>query len=43
VEHFYDFWFNWRSWREFSYLDEEDKSKGGDRWERREIEKQNKV
>uniref|UniRef100_A0A1I7UNR4 J domain-containing protein n=1 Tax=Caenorhabditis tropicalis TaxID=1561998 RepID=A0A1I7UNR4_9PELO len=27
VEHFYDFWFNFQSWREFSYLDEEDKEK----------------
>lgn len=43
VERFYDFWFNWCSWREFSYLDAEDKSRGEDRWERREIEKQNKV
>ena len=32
-----------RSWRDFSYLDSEDKTKGEDRWERREIEKQNKV
>lgn len=43
VERFYDFWFNWSSWREFSYLDEEDKSRGEDRWERREIEKTNKA
>lgn len=43
VEAFYDFWYNWKSWREFSYLDEEDKTKGEDRWERREIEKLNKV
>lgn len=43
VEQFYSFWFEWNSWREFSYLDEEDKEKGEDRWERREIEKQNKV
>jgi len=42
VEHFYDFWFSFPSWREFSYLDAEDKSKGEDRYERREIEKQNK-
>ena len=26
-----------------SYLDEEDKEKGEDRWERREMEKANKV
>jgi DnaJ family protein C protein 2 len=43
VEHFYDFWFSFPSWREFSYLDAEDKSKGEDRYERREIEKQNKI
>lgn len=43
VEHFYDFWFDWKSWREFSYMDAEDKTRGEDRWERREIEKQNKV
>lgn len=43
MEHFYEFWFDWKSWREFSYLDAEDKTRGEDRWERREIEKQNKV
>ncbi|XP_065556735.1 dnaJ homolog subfamily C member 2-like [Artemia franciscana] len=43
VEHFYDFWYNFDSWREYSYLDEEDKSKGESREERRWIEKQNKV
>ncbi|XP_052861724.1 dnaJ homolog subfamily C member 2 isoform X1 [Anopheles cruzii] len=43
VEDFYDFWYNFQSWREFSYLDEEDKEKGQDREERRWIEKQNKV
>lgn len=43
VNNFYDFWFNWSSWREFSYLDSEDKLKGEDKWERREIEKTNKV
>ncbi|XP_052898386.1 dnaJ homolog subfamily C member 2 isoform X1 [Anopheles moucheti] len=43
VEHFYDFWYNFQSWREFSYLDEEDKEKGQDREERRWIEKQNKA
>jgi DnaJ family protein C protein 2 len=43
VEHFYEFWYDWKSWREFSYLDAEDKSRGEDRYERREIEKQNKV
>lgn len=43
VEHFYNFWYNFESWREYSYLDEEDKEKGQDRDERRWIEKQNKV
>ena len=28
VESFYDFWYNFESWREFSYLDEEEKDKG---------------
>ncbi|XP_058830327.1 dnaJ homolog subfamily C member 2 [Topomyia yanbarensis] len=43
VEKFYDYWYNFSSWREFSYLDEEDKDKGQDREERRWIEKQNKA
>lgn len=43
VEKFYDFWYNFQSWREYSYLDEEDKEKGQDREERRWIEKQNKI
>lgn len=43
VDAFYDFWYNFDSWREFSYLDEEDKEKGEDRDERRWIEKQNKA
>ncbi|XP_049845618.1 dnaJ homolog subfamily C member 2-like [Schistocerca gregaria] len=42
VEKFYDFWYNFESWREFSYLDEEDKEKGQIREERKWIEKQNK-
>lgn len=42
VEKFYDFWYNFESWREFSYLDEEDKEKGQVREERKWIEKQNK-
>lgn len=42
VEKFYDFWYNFQSWREYSYQDEEDKDKGQDREERRWIEKQNK-
>ncbi|KAK6046408.1 DnaJ domain protein [Cooperia oncophora] len=43
VEAFYNFWFDFSSWREFSYLDEEDKEKGEDRYERRELEKINKA
>lgn len=43
VEQFYNFWEHYSSWREFSYLDVEDKSKGENRYERREIEKINKV
>ncbi|EDV97673.1 dnaJ homolog subfamily C member 2 [Drosophila grimshawi] len=43
VERFYNFWYDFKSWREFSYLDEEDKEKGQDRDERRWIEKENKV
>lgn len=42
VEHFYNFWYSFESWREYSYLDEEDKDKGQDREERRWIEKQNR-
>lgn len=43
VDEFYQFWFEFESWREYSYLDEEDKEKGQSREERRWIEKQNKV
>lgn len=43
VDSFYSFWFEFNSWREYSYLDEEDKEKAGDRWERREIDKINKA
>lgn len=43
VEEFYSFWYDFKSWREFSYLDEEDKEKGQDRDERRWIEKENKA
>lgn len=42
VENFYNFWYSFESWREYSYLDEEDKDKGQDRDERRWIEKQNR-
>ncbi|ODM90758.1 DnaJ subfamily C member 2 [Orchesella cincta] len=43
VDDFYQFWFDFDSWREYSYLDEEDKEKGQSREERRWIEKQNKA
>merc|ERR1719402_1257594 len=43
VDQFYSFWFEFNSWREYSYLDEEDKEKAGDKWERREIDKINKA
>jgi len=42
VNHFYSFWYEFNSWREFSYLDEEEKDKGENRDERRWIDKQNK-
>lgn len=43
VENFYTFWYNFKSWREYSYLDEEDKERGQDRDERRFICKENKL
>nr|KAG5708813.1 hypothetical protein BaRGS_031967 [Batillaria attramentaria] len=43
VNSFYKFWYEFDSWREFSYLDEEEKEKGENREERRWIEKQNKA
>jgi len=43
VDNFYSFWYSFDTWREFSYLDEEDKEKAGDKWERREIDKINKA
>jgi len=42
VNRFYSFWFDFDSWREFSYEDEEEKEKGENREERRWIELQNK-
>ena len=30
VEKFYSFWYDFESWREYSYLDEEDKESGGE-------------
>ncbi|XP_071810074.1 dnaJ homolog subfamily C member 2-like [Asterias amurensis] len=43
VNKFYNFWYDFDSWREFSYLDEEEKEKGENREERRWIERQNKA
>jgi len=43
VDRFYSYWYDFDSWREYSYLDEEDKEKAGDKWERREIDKINKA
>lgn len=43
VDEFYSFWYNFDSWREYSYQDEEDKERGQDRDERRSIEKENKA
>ncbi|KAI0219481.1 DnaJ-like subfamily C member 2 [Lamellibrachia satsuma] len=43
VNNFYSYWYNFDSWREYSYLDEEEKEKGENRDERRWIEKQNKA
>uniref|UniRef100_A0A1B0FA59 Uncharacterized protein n=1 Tax=Glossina morsitans morsitans TaxID=37546 RepID=A0A1B0FA59_GLOMM len=43
VDKFYSFWYEFKSWREYSYLDEEDKERGQYRDERRWIEKENKA
>ncbi|KAJ8684970.1 hypothetical protein QAD02_020763 [Eretmocerus hayati] len=43
VENFYLFWYDFESWREFSYQDEEDKESGQDRETRKWIEKKNKA
>ena len=43
MEKFYKFWYAFESWREYSYLDEEDKESGSDRDERRWIEKNNRI
>ncbi|ENN71806.1 hypothetical protein YQE_11540, partial [Dendroctonus ponderosae] len=43
VEKFYSFWYDFKSWREFSYEDEEDKDKCQDRDERRYVDKLNKA
>ncbi|XP_078494967.1 dnaJ homolog subfamily C member 2 [Ciona intestinalis] len=43
VDTFYNFWYNFNSWREYSYLDEENKEKAEDAYERRWMEKQNRA
>ncbi|RLU16213.1 hypothetical protein DMN91_011973 [Ooceraea biroi] len=43
VENFYTFWYDFESWREYSYLDEEDKESGQDRDMRKWIERKNKA
>ncbi|XP_027205287.2 dnaJ homolog subfamily C member 2-like [Dermatophagoides pteronyssinus] len=43
INDFYSFWYNFESWREYSYLDEEEKEKGENREERRYLDKQNKI
>lgn len=43
VESFYNFWYSFESWREYSYWDSEPKESGQDREERRYIDKQNKA
>ncbi|CAH8549941.1 unnamed protein product [Schistosoma haematobium] len=40
---FYDFWEEYDTCRDYSYLDEEDKEKGEDRETRRAIERQNRI
>ena len=43
VNKFYGFWYDFDSWRQYSYLDEENKETAQDRDERRWIDKQNKA
>ena len=43
VNKFYSFWYDFDSWRQYSYLDEENKETATDRDERRWIDKQNKA
>lgn len=42
VEEFYDFWFNFDSWRTFEYLDEDVPDDNADRDHKRHIEKKNR-
>ena len=43
INNFYGFWYEFDSWREFSYQDEENKETATDRDERRWIDKENKA
>lgn len=43
VERFYSFWYDFKSWREYSYEDEEERDKCSDRDERRYVDKINKA
>lgn len=42
VDKFYDFWFSFKSWRDFTYLDEHHPDDNCDRFEKREMERKNK-
>eukprot|EP00112_Aurelia_sp_Birch-Aquarium-sp1_P014659 Seg318.15 transcript_id=Seg318.15/GoldUCD/mRNA.D3Y31 product="DnaJ subfamily C member 2" protein_id=Seg318.15/GoldUCD/D3Y31 len=42
VDEFYTFWYDFQSWRDYSYQDEEDKDQADCREERRWMEKQNR-
>lgn len=41
VEHFYNFWYNFDSWRSFEYLDEDVPDDGESRDQKRHVEKKN--
>jgi len=43
VERFYDYWYDFKSWRDYHWEDEEDPEQAQDRYERRAIEKFNRV
>jgi len=42
VNEFYTYWYDFQSWREYSYLDEEDKERAEDAMERKWMERKNK-
>ena len=42
VNDFYNFWYDFKSWREYSYLDEEERDKAENKDERRYVDKLNK-